>query len=851
MDELKSLIARSQSGDVDAYARIVRRFQDMACGYGYSILGDFHLAEDAAQEAFVEAFRCLDKLRAAEAFPGWFRRILFKRCDRLRRGKHVPTAPLEAAAGVAADHPTPAVAVEKRELDARVLAAIRALPRNQRVVTTLFYINGYSNEDIGQFISRPVGTVKRWLHDARERLRKELVAMVESELKQSRPGVEFADRVVKKISRLQVWLDEKAQASHPRGYGSLLLTDFEQRSFLIMIATAEAQAIQPWLSGQGSPDDLDIYAATVRALGRFERGIKEVTVSELKANTFYAVLKVQTGKRVVDVDCRPSDALNLAVRCNAPIYVSEGIAETCLIRDEDGKPTPPDMARQRIGVPPVVHTFRDISELLAALEKNPESRIARLALREASPGFKCSPRLLLNDKDALVELGRWVKRMAGTKLEGPAAGLLGAVHLAVPPQQPLKAIPYLERAYKLLPQDKRVAFDLCAAYAMAGKADEAFSILEKAKFPWALGFGNLSKLWKDPRFRSVVGQPDPKCRNMLFWPQLGWNVAHGKRPKGSPAPERMKRMRRLAKISQSKAGQLAQTLGCGRVLRVTGASLTAKVPGAERLLLEVEQGPAVALGLTPIGSDKVAPSLRRIRAYRPLTHDAVCNILDAARLRVDAVALLKQKDSCIEAAMLLGRGRRREAIALEGIAALAIAFTANCPILIPENLADQLRSLVPAEDKLSEDHVTEGVGYGQIMLGMSKAEIIKLLGEPEHQEKTKEGADWLVYHRGHGVDFWIADWEGVGEIRFNEGFEKPLRSGVRIGSTMDEVFRAYGTPVRTEKVPDGSRLGFEPAVLYETRDLYKISYPQRGLIFWFNNDDPKRVTQFVTFLPST
>ena len=54
---LESLVLRAREGDENAYGVIVRRFQDMAVGYGYSILRDFQLAEDAAQEAFLEAYR--------------------------------------------------------------------------------------------------------------------------------------------------------------------------------------------------------------------------------------------------------------------------------------------------------------------------------------------------------------------------------------------------------------------------------------------------------------------------------------------------------------------------------------------------------------------------------------------------------------------------------------------------------------------------------------------------------------------------------------------------------------------------------------------------------------------------
>src|SRR3712207_4906414 len=93
----RSIVARAQSGDLEAYSAIVRQFQDMAVGYGYSVLGDWHLAEDAAQEAFVSAYHGLSQLREPGAFPGWFRTVVFKHCHRLVRNKRVATVPLDRA----------------------------------------------------------------------------------------------------------------------------------------------------------------------------------------------------------------------------------------------------------------------------------------------------------------------------------------------------------------------------------------------------------------------------------------------------------------------------------------------------------------------------------------------------------------------------------------------------------------------------------------------------------------------------------------------------------------------------------------------------------------------------------
>ena len=174
MNDAKTLVVRAKKGDLDAFGEIVRRFQDPACRYACSILRDFHLAQDAVQEAFVQAYRDLDKLSAPAAFPGWFRRIVFKHCDRLTRGKHIPVVPLDAAMDVAGRAPEPGKVAENRELLEAVLQAIAALPKAERTVTTLFYLNGFSQKDVAEHLDLPVTTVTNRLHSSRKRLKKKV-----------------------------------------------------------------------------------------------------------------------------------------------------------------------------------------------------------------------------------------------------------------------------------------------------------------------------------------------------------------------------------------------------------------------------------------------------------------------------------------------------------------------------------------------------------------------------------------------------------------------------------------------------------------------------------------------------
>jgi len=170
-------LLRALEGQSEAFGAVVREFQDMAVGYAYSLLRNFEQAEDAAQEAFVEAYRTLAKLRQPEAFPGWFRRIVFKHCDRILRRKCVPAVALDDANEVASATPRPDEISARKEIQEKVLETIEALPEDERAVTSLFYINGYTADAVGQFLDLPVSTVRGRLHAARNKLREQMMSI--------------------------------------------------------------------------------------------------------------------------------------------------------------------------------------------------------------------------------------------------------------------------------------------------------------------------------------------------------------------------------------------------------------------------------------------------------------------------------------------------------------------------------------------------------------------------------------------------------------------------------------------------------------------------------------------------
>jgi RNA polymerase sigma factor (sigma-70 family) len=188
MSELPTIVTRAQAGDLSAYEEIVRQFQDMAVGYAYSLLGDFQLAEDAAQEAFLQTYTDLSHLNEPAAFPGWFRKVVYKHCDRFRRKKRLPLSSLDSAGEVPSGEPSPEEHLGMKERREQVIAAIQTLPEKERTVITLYYISDFSQKEVAAFLEVPVSTVGYRLHAARKKLKERMLSMVEDAFNEHAPS---------------------------------------------------------------------------------------------------------------------------------------------------------------------------------------------------------------------------------------------------------------------------------------------------------------------------------------------------------------------------------------------------------------------------------------------------------------------------------------------------------------------------------------------------------------------------------------------------------------------------------------------------------------------------------------
>lgn len=173
------LIRRCQAGATAAFEPLVRLHQGPSLGYAAAMLGDEDEAADALQDAFVQAFRALPRLRPGSAFGPWFRTILRNTClDRLRSPRLSRRVALEdrAVDRAAWVEPQAARAAAGAVLGRRIAEALQHVPEEQRVVLLMREVEGLSYGEISRMLGIPAGTVASRLNHGRAALRSVLEA---------------------------------------------------------------------------------------------------------------------------------------------------------------------------------------------------------------------------------------------------------------------------------------------------------------------------------------------------------------------------------------------------------------------------------------------------------------------------------------------------------------------------------------------------------------------------------------------------------------------------------------------------------------------------------------------------
>lgn len=173
----RDLVIQAQHGNRESFAALVRLHQARAFAVARAITLTREDAEDAVQDAFLHAYRALDRFRPDQPFGAWLNRIVANAALDIGRRRKVRDAE-QLPETVAAPFRDPAADAELR---ARLEAGLARLTERQRAVIVLHDVQGYTHGEIGGMLSIPEGTARSDLHHARAALRRMLVDMRSTE----------------------------------------------------------------------------------------------------------------------------------------------------------------------------------------------------------------------------------------------------------------------------------------------------------------------------------------------------------------------------------------------------------------------------------------------------------------------------------------------------------------------------------------------------------------------------------------------------------------------------------------------------------------------------------------------
>ena len=190
------------AGDQAAYEPLVEAYQGRIFAFVAGRIRDFSASEDIVQNAFVEAYMHLKSLKSPEKFAGWLRGIALNLSNKWLQQKRPIVSIDETSRDITpevSEFPLPDLpdeALEKTETKEAVIAAIDTLPDIYREAVLLHYMEGLTYPEIAAFLDIPESTVTGRLQVARNRLRDELMPLVEDTLREKRPTRQLTRKVM-------------------------------------------------------------------------------------------------------------------------------------------------------------------------------------------------------------------------------------------------------------------------------------------------------------------------------------------------------------------------------------------------------------------------------------------------------------------------------------------------------------------------------------------------------------------------------------------------------------------------------------------------------------------------------
>jgi len=320
-DSDDQLVEAARYGDRAALSLLVERHRPLLLSMCRRMTGDMQAAEDAAQEAVLQALLHLDRLRRPERFGQWLFGIGLNVCRVALRRRSADAWSLDAVIGgrtgpePADESPGPEEIAEAESVASRVRGAVAALPAGQRAAVLLYYLGGLTYLETAAHLGISTGSLKSRLHKARSAMGRHLLSLWKEEAmvgEQERVRVRVAD------------VRRRKREDEPELYIVLLEEESGGKRLPIWVGPAEGTFIATQIENLNAARPLTLVFAA-ELLGACRARLRECLIARLAESTFYATAVIEAPDGVKEVDARPSDAIGLALVTGAPLFVASEV----------------------------------------------------------------------------------------------------------------------------------------------------------------------------------------------------------------------------------------------------------------------------------------------------------------------------------------------------------------------------------------------------------------------------------------------------------------------------------------------------------------------------------------------
>ena len=342
-----ALVAAARAGDAAAFAALLKRHRSGVLRLCERLLGPGGDAQDAAQEAALQAFLGLDRLRDGGHFGAWLHGIAANVARRILRHRRVERL-VEASDAVrepivlwAAEPPSPEEEALDAEVRAAVRAAVAALPGAARAALLRHHVDGRSYAEVAAELGVPLSTVRGRLFEGRRRLRRALAALAPEVLTTTRTTTRGRDTVRGEPAKIEASILFVGRYPYEDRSVVMLREANGRRRLPVDVSNAEGQAVERAVRGD-APAEPATHDLALRLLAPLGARVARVRIDRVAGGPSYASVAVAGAGGEFAVEARAGDGLALAARAGAPIEVAAG-----LLAAEGFDPEDADAARAR------------------------------------------------------------------------------------------------------------------------------------------------------------------------------------------------------------------------------------------------------------------------------------------------------------------------------------------------------------------------------------------------------------------------------------------------------------------------------------------------------------------------